>query len=105
MHSVRNDYFANNTFTVREYSENFMPVKTSHPTVRLKAHLQITAVITIIITVNDNIILRAPCLMLKTKKFRCYEAKIEENTGGSSQRCPGIDSRPFHFPLFSPHNI
>ena len=23
------------------------------------------------------------------------------STGGSSQRCPGFDCRPFHFPLFS----
>ena len=32
-----------------------------------------------------------------------------QNTGGSSQRCPGFDSwrllRLFHFPLFLPHNI
>ena len=62
--------------------------------------------------------LRVSCLKLEIKEVRCYEAKIEESekgqqyiqrivrvggcpavvaqwqsTGGSSQRCPGFDSR------------
>ena len=57
--------------------------------------------------------LRASCLTLELKEFTCYEAKMEESdeqrimgvggcpvvvaqwqsTGGSSQRCPGFDSR------------
>ena len=66
--------------------------------------------------------------MLEIKEFRCYEAKIEESEKASSRRLvvvwlswlsgrvlvaqargvlgstPG-DCRPFHFPLFSPHNV
>ena len=66
------------------------------------------------------ILLRASCLTLEIKEFRCYEAKIEgsEKAGSSIMRvggCPiaiaqwqstGSSScRPFHFPPFSPHNI
>ena len=64
-----------------------------------------------------TMLLKASCLMLELKEFRCYEAKIEEtqkassswesnsrvgghlavmaqwqSAGGSSQRCSGFDS-------------
>ena len=83
----------------------------------------------IIIGVSDHN-LRASCLMLEIKEFRCYEAKIEESekstcrivmaggcpvavaqwqsTSGTSQvswvRLP-VAAGLFHFPLFSPHNV
>ena len=61
--------------------------------------------------------LRASCHTLEINEFRCYEVKRRivgtggcpavvakwQSTGGSSQRCPGFDSR--RLPAFSLSSI
>ena len=42
--------------------------------------------------INQSQLLRASCLMLENKEFRCYEAKIEESEKGNSRQ----ESNPGH---------